>query len=305
MEVVPRVFLANDGRPWTAELAAAAADGLRWAGCAIVDLGAATAPALALVAQAASADASLLVGNPHGKPREVGLTLWVAGGEPISSPGQLDAVQSLFHSPAPRPKRPFGGCQRIADADYLGGLAAHYHALRPLRLIVDTTSLALLRHIERLTRAVTIEIIPGDSTAERILAAQAHFGVWINGDGERCRVRDQRGEPIAAEALVGLLAAEILAERASAKLILAAGLKRSADALKRMGAEIVAVAPDRHSIWQAMHQHEADLAADDQGRIWFAAPPLSADGLKTLTALLTLLSRSDRPLSELIASAIL
>ena len=176
----PRTFIAADGRPWTAELAAAAADGLRWSGCNVVDLGVATAPSLALAAERHDAAGTLLVGNPSGKSREVGFSLRGRHGEPMSSPGALDAVRDLFHSPAPRPPRSFGDIDSSsADNDYLAQFGDYYHALRPLRLVVETTSLAFIRYLERLTTtvAVDIEYVSGASIesariAERVRAAQ-------------------------------------------------------------------------------------------------------------------------------------
>jgi hypothetical protein len=68
---------------------------------------------------------------------------------------------------------------------------------------------------------------------------------------------------------------------------------------------VIHVANTRQAIWRAISHNEADFAADNYGRIFFTGQSVSADALKVLTLLLTLMSRSDRPLSELIASAIL
>ena len=291
----PRVFIAADGRPWTAELAASAADGLRWSGCNVVDLGAATAPCLALAAERHDAAGTLLVGNHSGQSREVGFALGGRHGEPLSSPGALDAVRELFHSPAPRPSRPFGGIDRSsADSDYLTQFEEYYHALRPLRLVVGTTSLALIRYLERLTSTVAVKIecfsgAPLESAriAERVRAARGHFGIWVDGDGEACRLFDERGEPVAVDALVALIMQEILVERPAPRVV------RGEDS------------SNRQSIWNAIREQSAAFAADRDGRIWYAGPPTCADALWTVTRLLTLLSRGDQPLSELIASAIL
>jgi phosphomannomutase len=291
----PRVFIAADGRPWTLELAAAAADGLRWSGCKVVDLGAATAPCLALAAERLDAAGTLLVGNHSGKSREVGFSLGGRHGEPMSSPGALDAVRDLFHSSAPRPPRSFGGIDRLsADSDYLTQFEESYHALRPLRLVVETTSLALMRYLERLTSTVAVEIecfsgasIESARIAERVRAARAHFGIWIDGDGEACRLFDERGELAAVDALGALIMQEILIARPAARIVCADD------------------SSNRQSIWKATRDQRADFAGDREGRIWHAGPPTCADALWTITRLLTLLSRGDQPLSELIATAIL
>ena len=159
IDAAPRVLIAHDGRPSTAELAAAAADGLRWANSTTIDLGAATAPGLVHAAEREQTDGAVLVGNPSGDPQHVGITLWTAFGEPMSSPGALDAVKELFPSPAPRPRSAPTGHERMSiDEQYLGQLEPHFHALRPLRIVVNTTSPVLVRYLERLSGAVAIEI---------------------------------------------------------------------------------------------------------------------------------------------------
>ncbi|HEV2973322.1 MAG TPA: hypothetical protein VGY55_25365 [Pirellulales bacterium] len=305
-DTAPRVVLANDGRPSTIELATTAADGLRWTGCSVADLGAATAPCLALAAERQEADGALLIGNPGGKQQEVGLTLWGRCGEPLSAPGELDSVRRLVDSPAPRPRRAFGGIEQIIAGDsYLAQLETHYHALRPLRFFVDTTSFALVEYIKRLTSKVALKIHFESRILQRLRPGEAHFGIWIDGDGERCRIVDERGEPVSVEALVVLFARESLAARQSVKIVLSESISQLAPTLNRLGVETFTAASNRQAIYNAVVQHQPDLAADEHGRIWFAGQSNCADALKVLTLLLTLLSRSDQPLSEHIASEIL
>jgi phosphomannomutase len=330
IDAAPRVLIAHDGRPSTSELAAAAADGLRWASSTTIDLGAATAPGLVLAAEREQIDGAVLVSNPSGEPQHVGIALWAAFGEPMSSPGALDAVKELFPSPATRPRSAPTGHERMSiDEQYLAQLEPHFHALRPLRIVVNTTSPVLTRYLERLSGAVAIEIDRGfghvarakedakqsespaisverlQKIADRVRSIQAHFGIWIDGDGESCRVIDQRGELVPVELLAAMIVRELLMTEPATKVVISAKLPALASAAKKSGAQVIRVANTRQAIWTAIRQHEADFAADDYGRIWFTGQPVSADALKVLTLVLTLMSRSDRPLSELIASAIL
>jgi phosphomannomutase len=82
-------------------------------------------------------------------------------------------------------------------------------------------------------------------------------------------------------------------------------MARLAPKLKTLGVETFAAESGRQAIHHAVRCHRPDVAADEHGRIWFPGAPICADALKVLTLLLTILSRSDRPLSERIASAIL
>jgi len=254
------VALAHDGRPWTAELSAAAATGLRRAGCRVVDIGAATAPLLIHSQLRLSAAGAMLLGNPGGEARQIGLSMWSAGGELCRGGGQLDEIERLFHSPA-LPRRPFGAVERATFEDeYLALLRGFYHALRPLRFIVDCASAPLLDFLQRLTASVSIEILSNQGAAcrerveraalgSRVVTAGAHFGAQIEDNGQRLSLFDEQGAALSLESL------------------------------------------------SAQFERE-QLEQPSDG-------PPGPDALRTLTQLLVLLSRSDRPLSDWIKSAIL
>ncbi len=217
----PTVLLAHDGRPWTAELSAAAANGLRWWGCRVVDIGAATAAALVHAQLGRNADGAMLLGNSDGGPRQIGVALWRAGGQPCSAGGSLDAIQAEFDSPALPGRQVFGVAEHGTTAEeYLAGLEGFYHALRPLRFVLGCESIPLVRDLERLKRNVNIEVTAlsehgftcgktgptavtnsersglgraAASLGRQVVAQGAHFGAWIDGDGECLRLFDECG----------------------------------------------------------------------------------------------------------------
>lgn len=291
---VARVFIAHDGRPQSAELSDAAIDGLRWAGCDVVDLGAATVPCLARAAYADAADGCLLAAGLTDDPREVGFAFWNCAGEPLSD-AMLEPIDRLLSSPSPRSRRSSGGYRRVSAAgEYLSQFSGYYHALRPLRVVLETHSLAFRSHVEKLTANVAVKIdglagsLPGvEQVAARVRDTKAHFGVSIDGLAESCRVIDERGEVLSIDAVLTLLRGEFQATEP--------------DVIGRR----IRGPKSRQATWQLLRDTQHAIAADDDGRIWFTSPLPCPDALKALSLLLTLLSRSDRPLSELARSAIL
>ena len=156
---VPRVLLGGDGHWSTADLVHAASEALLWAGCRAVDVGAVTTPALACGAQARGCDAALWIGNATGMPHAIALRCF-GGGRPWSSPGELDAVRTLVASLPQRPKRGGGGVERAeVTEDYLAPLEPWFHALRPLRFVVDTTCEPWLASMNRLANRAACEIV--------------------------------------------------------------------------------------------------------------------------------------------------
>ena len=77
-------------------------------------------------------------------PHTVGLKFW-AHGEPLSRGGLLDDIAASLQTESgeamiDRPTRTFGTLRRFAAADvYLSEFRPAYHALRPLRFVLECT----------------------------------------------------------------------------------------------------------------------------------------------------------------------
>ena len=157
-----------------------------------------------------------------------------------------------------------------ADRPYLAAIAEHYHALRPLRVAVDSASKPWLGYLQTLFATVACEIVPARKAA--------HFGVQIDGYGETCRVSDEQGRDVPPERLRLLLAKQICG---AAEL----------DPLMKSRAEVSA----------AMRAGGAALGFGPGPSYWhtLSGAPLP-DALLTVTWLLKILSRGDEPLSKVL-----
>ncbi len=323
----PAVLIGSDGHWTTAELVAAACEALRLAGCRAVETGATTSASLAASARHVRADAALWIGNAQGAPHSIALKLWGPSGRPWSSPGELDAVREVYESAhAARPKRRGGSLQRAGgDATYLSPLASLFHGLRPLRLVLDTTCEPLVRYWHVLGAQSACEMLrtqgaqpagaphdAGKSFVERRLArlgervreSQAHFGLWIDGEGESCRVVDERGYPIDADQMFLILAAYICRQQPAATLALdGQASSRLAGALASWKVRVVHSEATRQAMYDCMRAENAVFGRAAGGRFWYAGDPSAPDALLTLSLLLTILSQSDRALSEVLDEA--
>ena len=302
----PVVAVGNDGRTLACEVVAAVSRGLRWAGCHLVDLGPVTAPCLAFAVNQLPAAGGILVGRPDRGPQVVGLKFWAPEGRPISSGPSLDAIRKHYHDGTDRPTRAFGPLRRFqADVPYLAGLAKHYHALRPLRLVLDTTCEPFLQYAEKLTEPVACEILPRRTASEQLarrLVDKVHLGVRVYDDGEVCTVFDEQGNPVPAERLTVLLARHALAQQPGGTVVLEEGTSAmAAEAIEAFGGRVLHSPTRRAEMEQLMREHQAVLGGGNSGRFWHVrdAFPLP-DALMTLTSLLVILSQSDRPLSTVL-----
>ncbi len=304
----PVAAIASDGRPLAAEMVAALSEGLRWAGCHVVDIGAATAACLARAIGLLESDGGILLGNPTGRAHTVGLKFWARGGRPLSEGDSLEALRQIFESGPNRPTRKCGSLRRFqAEAPYLDGLADDYHALRPLRFVLAADCRPLIGYLEKLTAKVACVAIPPrsgpDRLCDQVRDERAHFAIHIHDDGERCRLVDERGRYVPCERLLLLVARHRLAEQPEAGIVLEHETDpQVADAIRALGGGVVTSDARRARMHRAMRASEAPFGGGPSGRFWYrSADGLHfADALMTLTLLLTILSQSDRPLSQVL-----
>jgi phosphomannomutase len=320
----PSVLVGADGTWASADLVPAVCQALASGGCRAVEVGAVTSACLARAACTQSADAALWLGNASGEFRASGIKLWL-GAQPASSPGDLDAVFGPHAVGAVRPKRRGGSLDRCdAAAVYLPTLAGFFHALRPLSFVLDSACEPLVRYWHLLAGESACRLLPtgggvahappaGESPlferrrpgiAQSVLTAGAHFGAWIDGDGETLRLVDERGEPVDPERLL-LAQYDYLCQLRPVETVALepeAG-DELAQALVARGARVERSGPTRQSLCQRMQSSGATVGGGPSGRFWSSGPPPAPDALLSLCLLVALLSQSDRPLSEVLDAA--
>lgn len=282
-----------------------------------------TTPALASAIRQSQADAAVWIGNATGQPHAVELRAWGAGGCPWSLPGDLERVREIFERRVDRPKRRGGSRDRACvEPGYLDPLRPQFHALRPLRFVLDTTSQPVVRCLSALVKEAACQVLRPAvvdgagavaidsqelSFIERrllvlgrnVVAAGAHFGLWIDGAGECCQVVDERGRPVDAERLFELLATYVLGEQTDATIVLQPQASdKLRTAIARAGARIAAGGATRQGMCEAMESAGATIGGGASGAIWFSGSPPAADSLLATSLLLTILSQSDRAVSE-------
>ncbi len=306
----PLAVMAGDGRAPAAELLAALGDGLRWAGCQVIEAGLATAACVGLAIGRSGAAGGVLVGNPAIGADEVRLSFFDDQALPLSAGGGLEALEALLVEPVSRPARRLGTLRRVQiEEDYLRKLGPWYHGLRPLRVVLDAASPGPAELLQRLIAPTACRFVRSRVGAgqfgEEVRRQQAHLGVRIDGNAERCEVFDETGGCVPDEQWLVLLARCRLAQRTGAPIVLGgnspAGLKT---ALGRLGLEVQLVPDSRRELTRAARSAGALLAGDAAGRCWLdLAGPAMADALQVVTLLLSVLSQSDRPLSQVLREA--
>ena len=222
----------------------------------------------------------VLVGNPGDDSHTAGLKFWDAGSRPLSMGGSLEPIVERYHNGNAQPARTYGELTRCqAEGPYLAQMSEHYHALRPLCVVVDSASKPTVDFLQRLAATVACEVIACRTTQNdlprQICEAAAHFAVCIDGDGETCRVFDEQGRAVSAERLLVLLAADAAGvdsykETPPEVVVLETETSRAvADRLEKIGMKIVTSSPRRADMYDAILERK-------RGQVQFVQSTLRA-----------------------------
>jgi phosphomannomutase len=328
----PAILVGSDGHWAAADLVSAACESLQRSGCSTIETGAVTSASLTAAMCHLRADVAMWVGNALGIGHSMSLKAWGRGARPWSSPGELDLLRDWYESHPDRPERHAGRVLRtVVTPLYLGPLRTLLHGLRPLRLVLDTASQAITNYLKELIANSACElIVPGDSAAHwiqtdppprpaseagnsamarrltmlgrQVVERQAHFGVFISGDGEICRMVDERGVGVASDDLSLAMAGYICSQQPSATIVLhSAASAELHEAASRLGARTVTAAPTRQAMFETMEAAGAVFGCGPGGQFWFAGQPTTPDALLAVCALLALFSQSDRLVSHVLS----
>ena len=311
----PTVVLSADGRRLSAPLVAAAARGLRFAGCHVLDVGQATTGCLTLAIAQLRAEGGLAIGSMGHRTHEAALRFWHRG-VPLSRGAGLEQLETIHRGHLDRPTRRFGTLRRASfEADYLDSLADFFHALRPLRVVLDTSCQPIVEYLHRLCRSSECRIFDdttnGATARDLVARHEAHLGVVIDGCGETCRVLDERGEEVPCERIVQLLARYLMqcvenrpgssGTVSPAVVVEGETTPETENFLADLGCRAVRAEHRRAEMCLTMKKEKAMLAGGPSGRFWHVrSGHVAPDALVTLSLLLVVLSQSDRPLSQVL-----
>jgi phosphoglucosamine mutase len=140
---------------------------------------------------------------------------------------------------------------------------------------------------------------------ETVRLHEAHVGITLDGDGDRCILLDERGGLVHGDGILTLLARHAKAEgawsdpRIVATVMSNRGLHR---ALREVGVGVVTVDVGDRRVVEALRRESLALGGEQSGHIVFGAENhYVGDGLYTALRVLQVMRATKKPLSELAA----
>jgi phosphomannomutase len=322
-----RLLVVRDMRPSGVELSEAFSDGARALGTTIVDLGMASTDFLYFAAGTLDAPGAMFTAS-HNPAGYNGIKLCQAGARPIGQDTGLAEIQRLAmeYLEHPPPEGPEG--KLVHDA-LLPAYADHVRSfvdlslLRPLKVIADTAN-----GMGGLVVPLVFEPLPFDVTTlfgeldgtfpnhpadpiqpENLVDLQAaviehgaDVGLAFDGDADRVFLVDEKAAPVSGSLTTALVASSMLEKHPGAIVLYNLICSKVVpEVIAECGGVGVRTRVGHSFIKETMAETGAVFGGEHSGHYYFADNYGADSGIIAAMLVLELMSRSAKPLSELLA----
>lgn len=316
------VVVGRDGRLSGPELANGLIDGLRRAGCQVIDIGLAPTPVVYFGAYELRAGSCVAVTGSHNPPDYNGFKI-VIGGETLSGAAIAELHQRINEGRLHTAATPGDLEQRDISDAYIQRIADDVQLDRPIKVVVDAGNGVAGDIAPRLLEAIGAEVIPLyceidgtfpnhhpdpsephnlDDLVKMVQRFDADIGVAFDGDADRLGVVTKQGSMVFPDRLLMLFAADVLQRNPGALVIYDVKCtgKLSDHVLRNGGSPLMW--KTGHSLIKAkMRETDAELAGEMSGHFFFKERWYGFDdGIYAAARLLEILAQREETPSEVL-----
>jgi phosphomannomutase len=323
----PAIVVGRDARASSPELRQALVRGITTQGVGVFDVGLVATPMLYFAVEHLGAGGGIMLTASHNPARYNGFKICREHAIPVGEASGLREIERLCgeSDAAPRPGRPGS----VEEKDVVAAYVDHVQRVgreRPrLRVAIDCGNGMAAAGLEPLLERLPLEVErlyfepdgsfpnhPADplvvenlaDVREAVRRVGADFGVAFDGDADRAVFIDERGEPVSSDLMTGILARSQL-RRAPGGTVLY-DLRSSwatPEEIEAAGGRPQMCRVGHSFVKAQMRESGAIFAGELSGHFYFRFTPclVADDGIAAFVALLDVLGREKRPLSELIA----
>ncbi len=321
-----KVVVARDCRTSSDALFDAFAQGLVDEAVNVVDIGLASTPMSYFANSLLKADGSVMITASHNTREWNGCKLCRAGAVPISgATGIKDIERMVAEMDLNEPPRGIGEITKMdVSKEYAAHVATFQHMAHPLHIAVDfANGMGIAEAAAFAGSPLTYDALYGEYDGnfpnhdanplhvETLKDLQAliranpgkyAFGVAFDGDADRAGFLDEKGDVIPMDFMTALIARDLLETNPGAACFYDLRSSKVAD-------ETIAAAGGKpmmsrvgHSFIKAqMRENDAIFAGELSGHYYFRANSTAESSSMATFALANIVSKSEKPLSELVA----
>ena len=317
-----KVVVARDIRPHSEPLFAALAKGITEQGADVIDLGYGSTPMSYFANGTLGADGGVMITASHNTAEWNGFKLCGAQAVPISGATGILDIERIVNEGTFAPKAATPG--KVSPYDILPEYAQHVakfaHLKRPVHVSIDFANGMGIWEVKTLKGLITWDGLfeEPDGTfpnheanplhhatlkdlQEKVRKGSYAFGVAYDGDAERAVVIDEKGEIIPMDLITALVAQDVLATRKGAIFYDLRSSWVVKEVIKAAGGTPMMSRVGHAFIKQQMREHDALFAGELSGHYYFKDNFTAESSAMAILSLANIVSRSDKPLSALIA----
>ncbi len=323
---VRKVVVARDCRTHSEPLFAAFAKGLTDMGVDVIDIGRASTPMSYFANASLKADGSVMITASHNTKEWNGCKLCRANAVPISGATGIKDIERMVETGDLGEDAAVKGTVTQVDvsAQYAAHVREFAHLARPVHVAMDfANGMGIAESAAFAGTDLTYDSLYGEYDGDfpnhdanplktetlrdlqaliRANPGKYAFGVAFDGDADRAGFLDEKGEIIPMDFMTALIAQDLLQSAPGAACFY--DLRSS-----KVAAEVIAAAGGRpmmsrvgHSFIKAqMRENDAIFAGELSGHYYFKANSTAESSSMATFALANIVSKSDKPLSELVA----
>jgi phosphomannomutase len=322
----PEIVVARDMRESGVALSGAFSDGVRSEGVDVTDLGMASTDFLYFASGHLDSPGAMFTAS-HNPARYNGLKLCLSGARPIGRDTGLTEIEAMAQELFDQPTGPPVGGHR--ELNLLDAWADHVvsfvdvPALRPLRVVADTANgmggLVVPIVFERLPFEVDIlypeldgnfpnhpaDPIQPENLVDlkrAVLERGADVGLAFDGDADRVFLVDEKSQPVSGSLTTALVASSMLAKHPGETVLYNLICSHVVpEVISELGGKPVRTRVGHSFIKQVMAETGAIFGGEHSGHYYYRDNFRADSGIITALIVLELMSRSDQPLSAMLA----
>jgi phosphoglucosamine mutase len=329
----PRVLIGKDTRLSGYMIETAIASGVTSMGGRVLLCGPVPTPAVAHLTVSMRADTGIVISGSHNAYADNGIKIFGADGFKLPDTVETE-IEQLIEEPDRLGERrtgpTVGRAEKLEDARgryvaYVKNTFPRDLTLDGIRVVVDAAHGAAYRvaplvfsELGAKVRAIGVRpngvninrdagALHPENTRAEVVKRSAQIGVALDGDADRVRVVDEKGEVVDGDAVMAMCATrmkrdgELRGDTVVATVMSNLGLERAlaAQSIRLLRTPV----GDRHVV-AAMREGRFNLGGEQSGHLIFLDHGSTGDGLIGALQVLALMIRTGRPLSELAREAL-
>ena len=320
-----KIALGRDVRLSGPELWTAAAEGLTEMGVDVIDIGVITTDMLYFAVANYGFDGGITLSASHNASDYNGMKLVREMSRPISIDSGITEIRDLAMSGKFEPSERKGGITKLdVRSDYIAKMLKFVDkdSIKPLAVVVNSNFGAANLNAELIADELGIKLTKlnfvqdgsfpkgkpdpmqaalRQETAELVASSNVDFGVIWDADADRCFFYDETGDFILPYYITGIIMNYFLRKNPGETVVIDPRLTwLPLEIAKKYGSK-VAINKSGHSfIKERMRQENAIFGAETSAHYYFRDLWYTDNGMVPFLIMLTMVSESDKPLSEMI-----